>query len=59
MSEEAMRYYALIAASNARIEGYKARNALSAINGEPPFYSQDYFENEASNLEAYARELLK
>lgn len=58
MDEQILRYLALIAASQARIEGYKARNDLSKINGEPPFYSKDYFDSEASDLESYARELL-
>lgn len=58
MTDNAIRYLALVSACNARVEGYKARNAKSAANGEPPFYTQDYFDYEASTLETYARELL-
>lgn len=58
MNENTVRYLALIAASQARIESYKARNALSIYHGEPPFYTEDYFLSEASDMESYAREML-
>lgn len=58
MDDNAVRYLALIAASQARIEGYKAKNALALYEGQPPFYTEDYFQSEASDLETYARELL-
>lgn len=58
MNADTIRFLALVSACNARVEGYKARNDQSAANGEPPFYTQDYFDYEASTLETYARELL-
>ncbi len=39
--------------------GYFDKHWLARdANGEPPFYTQDYFDYEASTLETYARELL-
>ncbi len=58
MNENTVRIYALIEACKARIESYKARNALSAYEGLPPFYTEDYFLSEASDMEAYAKQLL-
>lgn len=58
MNADTIRFLALVSACNARVEGYKARNAQALYEGFPPFYTQDYFDSEASTLETYARELL-
>lgn len=52
------RYLALIAASNARIEGMKAYNALCLARGIEPLYPQNDFLHEATGLEQIAQELL-
>jgi hypothetical protein len=44
-----------IYAANARVEGMKAENTARALQGLPPYYTENDFTREAINMEEAAR----
>jgi len=58
MNNNQLRYFALIVAEQARIEGMKAENALYASRGDyPPYHEQDFLTS-AGVLDQIAVEII-
>lgn len=58
MSEQTVRYLALISAANARIVAMQADNQQRAVRGDSVAWTSYHFFSEAQDLETMARELL-
>jgi hypothetical protein len=50
-------HLAMVAAINARIEGYKAQNSRDVYQGSLPWYGEDYFQSAESDLVLLATQL--